>query len=828
MTDCLADETLQRALAGELPPEETATVDAHLQECARCRAVLDRETDHLGLRPWFQTGRLYPAVELDAKILDRMLEPFQTPSPRRDGTNSVAEEGLSSRACGSSEPPACLGTIGSFRLLDELGRGGMGIVYRAWDEPLRRVVALKVVRPDQSGETDRRRLVREAQLASSFRDDHAVTIHAVVDPPDGLPYLVMEYVPGPTLAQLIGSDQRPEPRRVAAYVAQVADALHAAHGAGLIHRDVKPGNILIDDPTGRAKISDFGLARAQGVQSSLTQEGFLAGTPTYMSPEQARGESRLDGRTDVYSLGATLYEALTGATPYRGAPHLVLRQIIEDEPRPLRELNDAVPRDLETICLKAMNREPARRYQTARELADDLRRWLGGEPIHARPTGRLERAWRWCGRNRRVAALAASLVFVFCAGFLGVVWQWRRAESSLKDAQTSFQWARRAVDQFYIRFYEQGVLKVPGLEKVRHEVLGEILQYYKDFLEQHRDDPSLRRELAEACYRIGAASFEFGNKADARTFLRRALPDLAELVRLSPGDHELLDRTILCFDYLGQAQGVLGDDEAARRTYQRGIDLLDPIVRAESGNLPLRARLSLLSGNLANLFAKRGDLPLARKAYLRTLDLHEELVQQAPENVGYQTLLALTYHNLAAITHDRPEEEEALIRKALEIRKQLVEQAPTSTLLRRNLARTYQHLGFIQNATGRMDEGLRSLEQACRLLQQVVVDQPATTQYQADLGHALSTLGSARSAQGRLAEGKAALQQAQTIYQKLLHANPEHAEWRSSLKSLQDDLAADERVAKESRRQAKDTGATGGPDHAPDRRSSSREDCAPK
>jgi len=804
MADCLHDEMLQRALAGDLPPAETAIVDVHVQECARCRAVLDRETDHLVLGQWLEARRLYPAVELDATVLGRMLEPFQTPLPPREQTNSVTKEGPASRACEPSEPLARLGTIGTFRLLDELGRGGMGIVYRAWDEPLRRVVALKVLRPDQAGETDRRRLVREAQLASSFRHDDAVMIHAVVDPPDGLPYLVMEYVPGPTLALLIGSDQRAEPRQIVAYVAQVADALHAAHAAGLIHRDVKPGNILIDDRTGRAKISDFGLARAQGGQSSLTQEGFLAGTPTYMSPEQARGESLLDGRSDVYSLGSTLYEALTGETAYRGAPHLVLRRVIEDEPRPLRQLNDGVPRDLETICLKAMNRERARRYQTASELADDLRRWLRGEPIHARPTGRLERTWRWCRRNRRIAGLAASLVFVLCTGFLGVVWQWRRAESNLKDSQTNLQHARRAVDQFYTRFYEQGVLAVPGLEKVRHEVLGEMLRYYRDFLEQHRDDPSLRRELAVTCYRIGSLTVDTGNMADAQTVLRRALPDLEVLARSSPSDHDLIEITSLCFDYLGQAESALGDAEAARRTYQRGIEFLDAVVRAEPGNLRLPGRLSMLHGNLANVFWKRGDYPLARKAYLQALGLQEELVQRAPEDLRYKSNLAMTYNNLAFVTNDA-REKEALFRKALEIRKHLVEREPTDAMFRRNLARTYQNLGGAQETLGETNDGLRSFQESCRLLQQVVVEAPALTVYQADLGQALNALGSALTEQGRLVEGRALFQQAQTLYQKLLHSNPDHAGWRSDWKSLQDNLAKNERRAKESRPKA--TGA---------------------
>ena len=263
----------------------------------------------------------------------------------------------------------------------------------------------------------------------------------------------------------------------------------------MIHRDVKPSNILIEEKTGRAKITDFGLARSQAIASGLTREGVVAGTPTYMSPEQARGESQLDARTDVYSLGATLYEALTGEIPFRGAPHLVLRRVIEEDPRPLRQYSDAVPRDLETICLKAMAREPARRYQSAGEMADDLAA-LACRRADSGPADRPSRARlslvpaKPPGRGPGGFTLRRRLV-----GFLAVLWQWRRAEHNaesarlhLKDSQASFDRARRAVDGYYTRFYEQHVLDVPGLEKVRHEVISEMLQYYKDFLEQHQYD----------------------------------------------------------------------------------------------------------------------------------------------------------------------------------------------------------------------------------------------------------------------------------------------------------------------------------------------------
>ena len=354
------------------------------------------------------------------------------------------------------------------------------------------------------------RLVHEAQAVARLRHDNVVTVHSVVNPPDQAPYLVMEYLEGGTLAALVRSQGRLDPKSAVAILVQVADGLQTAHAAGLIHRDIKPSNILVEQASGRAKITDFGLARWAERESGLTQENSLAGTPTYMSPEQARGASDLDLRSDVYSLGVTFYEALTGTVPFHGVPHMVFQQVLTEEPRSARLLNDKIPRDLETICQKAMAKEPSKRYQTALEIADDLRRWQRGLAIHARPISRLERGWRWCKCRPLVAALAPALVLVVCGGVSGISWKWAEAVSERKRTERerdravrNFRQVREAVDTYLTQVSDNDVLKAQNLEPLRRDLLRTAKDFYERFVQQDPDDPELQAELGRAYGRLG-------------------------------------------------------------------------------------------------------------------------------------------------------------------------------------------------------------------------------------------------------------------------------------------------------------------------------------
>jgi WD40 repeat protein/tRNA A-37 threonylcarbamoyl transferase component Bud32 len=324
--------------------------------------------------------------------------------------------------------------LGRFELLGTLGQGAFGTVYKARDLELDRLVAVKLPRAGNlAGPAELDRFLREARSVAQLRHPSIVAVHEVGQS-DGLPYLVSDFVEGVTLTDLL-SARRPTARESAELTAAVAEALDYAHQQGIIHRDIKPSNIMIG-PDGRPHVMDFGLAKRDAGEITMTMEGQVLGTPAYMSPEQARGEARrVDGRSDVYSLGVVLYRLLTGELPFRGTTRMLLHQVLYDDPRPPRRLNDRLPRDLETICLRALAKEPRSRYQTAGDFAADLRRFMAGNPILARPVGRLERVAKWARRRPAVASLLLLLVAVTVIGFILVAAQWQRAESEWARAE---------------------------------------------------------------------------------------------------------------------------------------------------------------------------------------------------------------------------------------------------------------------------------------------------------------------------------------------------------------------------------------------------------
>jgi WD40 repeat protein len=332
-------------------------------------------------------------------------------------------DGLPDARPGQVAPPEMAPQVPDYEIAEEVGRGGMGVVYKARQLSANRIVALKVIRADrleQPSPEERRkaveRFVTEAQAAARLEHESIVNVYDVGEV-GGRPFYSMRFVEGSSLHDL----RKPGPlesRRAAAYMAAVARAVHDAHRHGILHRDLKPHNILVEARGDRPLVADFGLAKLLQGGAEITRTGDVMGTPPYMSPEQAQGSASLTVASDVYSLGATLYALLTGRPPFQGDdPVQTLRRVVEDEPAPPRILNPDVDRDLETICLKCLEKEPRKRYASAEEVADRLQLFLEGKPIPDRPITRAERLWRWCRRNPLLAATGC----IAAAGIIAVV-----------------------------------------------------------------------------------------------------------------------------------------------------------------------------------------------------------------------------------------------------------------------------------------------------------------------------------------------------------------------------------------------------------------------
>jgi tetratricopeptide (TPR) repeat protein/predicted Ser/Thr protein kinase len=775
--NCPSNDDLQRFLLGEPSLE----IGPHIRACSTCQTVVERLSDDGTLAGW--PGSLAAHSLTDEQ--DR--EPARLVSALRElhlETRVWSREGPSfnMQADARLEPPDSpddLGRMGEFAVESEIGRGGMGIVYRARDRATGRIVALKILHGSSANDRNRRRFIQEVRAAASVEHDNVVRLYSTYDPPDGQPYFVMEYVAGPTLADELRIRRRLEPREAAKRIAEAADGLAAAHAAGLVHRDVKPSNILIDAATGRAKIGDFGLARISSEVSELTRDGEVAGTPAYLSPEQASGDPEAGVGADVYALGVTLYECLAGEPPFRGAHHRVIKQILNDEPRPPRELNDAVSRDLETVCLKAMAKNPGHRYLSARELADDLRRWINGEPIRARAIGPLGRFGRLCGRHPKVAILTSSLVATLLAGVVGVFWQWRKAEANARQAREYLHRTLASVDVFFTKVSENSLLDVPSLQPLRKELLEEARTAYESLLRERPNDLLIRAELARASARLARVVYAIESSDKGIALLRQAINELDRVLNESPADLAARYDLIECLALTAKSLVNSSRFDEGRALYQRVLTECAEVRRRRGDSIEAQTGVESAYAGLGRISLHSGRIAEAVADLERSLHEDRELLKRKPGEPRFLQNLTNTSIDLsdAYKAQGRHDKAKSIFEEGFQAAKRLIAEHPRSLEYRSRLAAYFiSRAGSYLNdsitvqgesALAALDEALRTCAEGVALQRELVRANPTVDTYRPDLMELLMLDGGINYLAGKHEAAIASMNEALAVHSVL-------------------------------------------------------------
>jgi serine/threonine-protein kinase len=698
-------------------------------------------------------------------------------------------------------PPFSLPDVPGYQLLRELARGGMGVVYEARQTALGRPVALKMILSGaHASDAQRQRFRAEVEAVARLQHPNIVQIYEVGEV-DHLPYCALEFVGGGSLAETINGTPQP-PRQAAALAATLAEAVQAAHAQGVVHRDLKPGNVLLT-PGGTPKVADFGLAKRLDGGSTLTPTGQVVGTPSYMAPEQAEGKKEVGPAADVYALGAILYELLTGRPPFKAETPLdTLLQVVNTEPVPPGRLQPKVPHDLDTICLKCLEKDPRRRYASAQDLADDLRHFLKGEPIRARPVPPWERALKWARRRPAAAALLAVSglavlgLLLLSLGYdarlqaqrdeadrqrLQALREKEQVELLRRQAEANFQLARRAVDDYAKTLSDD---EHEPVENLRRDLLQSALVFYEEFVKQRGDDPALRAAQGLACLRLARISGEMGaQEAQALPLYRQALDIFERLAHDDPDNAGYREDLALVRYYQGRAFRDLGDLRQADDSLTQARALQQALLEQDPTSRPYRHRLADLWFALGQVYADReGESGRAGAAYQTALGIMDELARRQPPTAAEEDTVGDIYASLGRLYHAEGQREQArgAYEKALAIEQKLVREHPATVNYRSDLAASYYGLGGILYAEGNRQEAWADHQKAREIREHLVEEHGGVTNLVVDLGKSYRALGhQSTTPEARIEWFSKAIETLQGVLRK----EPRQTEARSQLQA---------------------------------------------
>ena len=665
-------------------------------------------------------------------------------------------------------PPATGETLaegtdfGPYVILEIIARGGMGIVYRARHKALDRMVALKMILGGElAGEEDHRRFRDEAGAIAQLDHPNIVPIFEVGEY-RGRGFYAMKLIEGG------GLDRSPfaprDPRGVARLMVDVARAVHHAHQRGILHRDLKPSNILIDHE-GRPHVADFGLAKRLGASSAeATRTGLVLGTPSYMAPEQtSRGPGALTTATDVYGLGAVLYALLSGRPPFRGDSILeTIEQVRIREPEPPSRPDGAIDRDLQTICLTCLRKEPDRRYPSAAAMADDLERWLAGEPISARPMRNAERIARWIRREPLSAGLGAAVILLAAISVIGLVASNRiiarerdEARAQRRIAQERSRQARRAVDDMYTRVAERWLYDQPMLTGVQREFLEKALRFYESLADDD-GDPSIAVDRARALGRMAWIRLRLGRPDRDFEVLDRPVRILKALCSREPERLDYLEELGDAYSNLGAVLSEQRLWEPANRAIEGAAGAYAKLVERRPTEPNYRTSMALARAKLGIQYQSIGHaieaIRLGRGALTALDDLARDLPGRSGPEVSGARMRVLEELGCILADNRRFDEAAAVLNESLAIAGRL----PAGTVTRQDLSHRTGHMGIdlaeALDHLGRDGEAESVIGQALSHFERLARDYPDLPPYQVDLVDARLVRTMIRARTGHQAE----------------------------------------------------------------------------
>ncbi|MBP6839475.1 MAG: protein kinase [Kofleriaceae bacterium] len=732
--------------------------------------------------------------------------------PRTASASPTGDSGLEATLAGPSpttEPAPGLDVVASDPYLDRqlLGRGGMGQVFAARDRRLRRTVAVKELRRG-AGDLEAR-FVREALLTARLQHPSIISVYEAGRWPDGAPYYAMRLVAGRSLEQaLAGATERPARLALLPNLLAVADALAYAHSQRIIHRDLKPANVMLGD-FGETVVIDWGLAkdlaepsgparhgdggpdqRGEPARSatdggdSETRHGEILGTPAYMAPEQAAGAA-VDERTDVFALGAILYHVLSGQLPYTGASAVeVMERIQAGRPRPLREVAPGLPPDLVAIVDRAMAPAPAARYPSARELAEDLRRFTSGQMVSAHHYGAGALVRRWLRRHRALVAVSlAALVTLAALATVGtrrILAEERAAQAARRAAEQH----RRSADELVMFIQDQvtSPLQVQGQSELLNVISLRVLRHFQTA-------PMLSfgalRGGAQALALAGETTTRRGAFAAAEAYLQTGTV-LAVVARSMGDDAHARSVLMQVVQVHGDLATAVSDPARAAGLYQRALDLESVPTGAADF-----ARAALLHGRIGDAARTLGELDRARQQYQEARLLIAEAARLEPGEPRYQRELAVCLDRFGELLAGTdPAAALAPMREAMAIRRARLRTSPADPIARTDLSMSYYRLGTTLAGLGQVDEALDLLRADLGLAEQVARDQPSDGDIQRNVAVSHAGIAEVLARAGRRAEAAQAYQRALEVLGRLLAETPQHPRWSADQAEVAQALAA--------------------------------------